>query len=86
MKIWEGDFMRCEYCGRIKGHDCRCPNYIQSKSNHCCSICGECVLPGEEYITNENGNYAHWECVDYARDLAEFLGYEIKEMDAENIE
>lgn len=33
---------------------------------------------------NDNGDYAHWECVDYGRDLANFLGYEIKEMDDEN--
>ena len=33
---------------------------------------------------NDNGDYAHWECVNYGRDLAKFLGYEIKEMDDEN--
>ena len=39
---------------------------------------------GEEYIENSCGEYAHWNCVDYGRDLVDFLGYEIKEMDDEN--
>ena len=32
---------------------------------------------------NDNGNYAHWGCVNYGRDLAEWLGYEIKIMDGD---
>ena len=35
---------------------------------------------GEEYIVNDYGEYVHYECVDYARKMAEFLGYDIKEM------
>ena len=61
-----------------------CPNYISPSVNHYCSICDEGIYDGEEYIVNDNGDYAHWECVDYGRDLAKFLGYEIKEMDDEN--
>ena len=72
--------MGCEYCGGIGFHDHRCPNYEPPKSNHNCSECGENILIGEEYIKNDNGDYAHWVCVDYAKDLAKFLGYEIKEM------
>lgn len=45
-----------------------------------CSICNEGIYDGEEYIVNGDYEYAHWECVNYARDLAKFLGYEIKEM------
>ena len=41
------------------------------------------IINGEEYIENDYGEYAHWECVDYGRDLAKFLGYAIKEMDDE---
>lgn len=77
--------MACEYCLQIGGkHNYRCPNYKPQKSNHNCSECGENILVGEEYIVNDNGDYAHFECVDYARDLLKFLGYKIKEMEGEN--
>ena len=46
-----------------------------------CSICKEGIYNGEEYIVNDDKEYAHWECVDYGRDLAKFLGYEIKTME-----
>ena len=58
--------------------------YEPPKTSHYCSICQEGILNGEEYIENDYGEYAHLECVDYGRDLAKFLGYEIKEMDDEN--
>lgn len=76
--------MVCEYCKGINSHDCRCPSCESPKSNHNCYECGENILFGEEYIVNDNGDYAHLECVDYVRDLARFLGYEIKEMKNEN--
>ena len=47
------------------------------------------VLPtynGEEYIVNDDGAYAHWDCIDYGRDLVKWLGYEIKEMEEINDE
>ena len=59
----------------------RHPDYIPPKTNHYCSICKEGIQNGEEYIVNDDNDYAHWECVDYAKDLAKFLGYEIKEME-----
>ena len=59
----------------------RHPDYKPPKTNHYCSICNEGIQNGEEYIVNDNDEYAHWECVDYAKDLAKFLGYEIKEME-----
>ena len=73
-------------CSICKQYPCnvRCPNYITPKASCCCSICDEGIYDGEEYIENDDGEYAHWECVDYGRDLAKFLGYEIKEMDDEN--
>ena len=62
----------------------KCPrcdlNYIPIDEDYC-SICKEGILNGEEYIVNDDNDYAHWECVDYAKDLAKFLGYEIKEME-----
>ena len=70
----------CEVC---RSNPClsRCPNYISPKANHYCSICNEGIYGGEEYIVNDNDDYAHWECVDYARDLAKFLGYDVKKME-----
>ena len=75
--------MPCKYCLRDYGHNPRCPLYKENKSTHYCSICGDGILEGEEYIENDCGEYAHWECVDYGRDLSRFLGYEIKTMEDE---
>ena len=62
----------------------KCPNYTPPKAFHYCSICSEGILNGEEYIENDCCEYAHLECVDYGKDLAKFLGYEIKEMDEDD--
>ena len=70
----------CDICGHIPCVS-RCPNYIAPNTSHYCSICHEGIYDGEEYIENDDGEYAHWECVDYTRDLIKFLGYEIKEME-----
>ena len=72
----------CSICKQYPCHS-RCPNYIPPKASHCCYICNEGIYGGEEYIENDDGEYAHWECVDYGRDLAKFLGYEIKTMEEE---
>lgn len=74
--------MPCNYCLRDYGHNPRCPLY-KDKSSHYCSVCGDGILEGEEYIENENGEYRHWECFDGMRDLLEWLGYEIKTMEEE---
>ena len=76
--------MACEYCHQYISHNPMCPNYIPPKASHYCFICQEGILNGEEYIENDYGEYAHWECVDYGRDLAKFLGCEIKEMTDES--
>ena len=70
----------CEIC---RSYSCRtrCPNYIPPKAKYYCSICNEGIYEGEEYIENLYGEYAHWECVDYGRDLAKWLGFEIKTME-----
>ena len=70
----------CIYCNRIFGHDCRCPMYKSPTPLSYCSHCGEGIFEGEEYIENDEGEQAHWDCVSYGRDLVKFLGYEIKEM------
>lgn len=73
--------MPCNYCLKDYEHDPRCPLYKYKKSYHYCSVCGDGILEGEEYIENENGEYRHWECFDGMRDLLEWLGYEIKTME-----
>ena len=73
--------MSCEYCHQYITHHPRCPLYEPPRATHYCSICQEGILNGEEYIENDCGEYAHWECVDYRRDLVKFLGYEIKTME-----
>ena len=75
--------MPCEYCHQYITHHPRCPLCEPPRATHYCSICDEGIYDGEEYIENDDGDYAHWDCVDYKRDLAKFLGYEIKEMDDE---
>ena len=75
--------MPCIYCYQYGAHHPRCPLYEPPKATHYCHICQEGILNGEEYIENDYGEYAHWECVDYGRDLAKFLGYKIKTMEDE---
>ena len=71
----------CSYCHGIgEKHHNQCPNYEPPISNCICSECGHPISIGDNYIENDNCEYAHWECIDFARDLARFLGYEIKEM------
>lgn len=64
--------------------DSRCPNYIPPKATHYCSICGEGIYEGEEYIENDAGDYRHYDCFYGMRDLLEWLGYEIKTMEEFN--
>ncbi len=59
----------------------RCPNYVPPKARHYCSICGEGIHNGEEYIENDNGEYRHYDCFYGIRDLLEWLGYEVKTME-----
>ena len=73
--------MLCKYCHQYETHHPRCPFYEPPKAFHSCSICNEGILNGEEYIVNDDNEYAHWDCVDYGRDLVKWLGYEIKEME-----
>lgn len=76
--------MSCEYCLEIGGrHDVRCPNFSEKRANHYCSICGEGILNGEEYIRNDNNLYVHYECSN-VRDVVDFLGYEVKVMESED--
>ena len=64
----------------------RCPNYILPKTTYYCSVCHEGIYNDEEYIKNDDAEYAHWECINYGRDLIKFLGYEIKTMEGNDEE
>ena len=75
--------MPCIYCHQYGTHHSQCPNYEPQKATHYCSICHEGIYDGEEYIENDYGKYAHWDCVNYGRDLIKFLGYEINTMEDE---
>ena len=71
--------MSCSYCRRNIGHEFGCPFYESKKTGYYCSICKEEIYVGDRYVENNNGEYAHWDCVDYnSRDLLDFLGYKIK--------
>lgn len=58
-----------------------CPNYIPPKSIYYCSVCGEGICEGEEYIVNDDGEYRHYDCFQGMKDLLEWLGYEVKTME-----
>lgn len=73
--------MRCEICNGLIKHNPRCPNYIPPKANHHCSVCGEGIYSGEEYIVNDDSEYRHYDCFYGMKDLLEWLGYEIKTME-----
>lgn len=69
----------CKYCLQnpcVPG----CPNYTPNSYDYYCSICGNGIQNGEDYVVNEDKEFAHWECVSYGRDLANWLGLEIKVM------
>ena len=76
--------MSCEYCRQTSGYPSSCSNYEPPKPNYNCPECDENILIGKEYIVNDNCDYAYWECVDYARDLARLLGYDVKEMEGDD--
>ncbi len=59
---------------------------MPEKSTRLCSSCGEGICDGEEYIENHNGEYRHYECFHGMRDLLEWLGYEIKIMETQDLD
>nr|WP_297940216.1 hypothetical protein [uncultured Lachnoclostridium sp.] len=72
--------MACVGCHRAYCPS-RCPDYIPKITNYYCSICGNGIYDGEIYIKNDHVEYAHWDCIDSKKDLAEWLDYEIKIME-----
>ena len=74
------------YCPICKGsgiHIQGCPE-AEYHTKHYCDFCGFGIHDGEEYIVNIDGDYVHWECADYSRELIKWLGHEIKTMEDEN--
>lgn len=74
----------CEICRQTPCHP-RCPNYIPPKASHYCSICGDGIYDGEDYIENQDGEYAHYDCLtdETCREIVEWLGGEIKIMEGD---
>lgn len=72
----------CRVCGFDKCSS-NCPNYIALKAQHYCSICGNGIYDGEEYIMNEDGEYRHFDCFYGLKELLSWLGYEVKIMEDE---
>lgn len=70
----------CEIC-RQTPCNYRCPNYSPTSSHKICLFCEDAILDGEEYIENPDGECIHFECIPGIRQLLEFLGYKVKEMD-----
>lgn len=70
-------------CNECRSNPClsRCPNYIAPPTRHYCSICGDGIYDGDKYITNDNGEFSHWYCIDGSDHLLEWLGYELKIME-----
>ena len=73
----------CEICGFNKCPS-SCPNYIPPKTTHYCSICGDGIYEGEEYLVNNNGEYRHYDCFYGIRELLTWLGYDVKVMEDED--
>lgn len=76
--------MACEYCHGEGYHLTQCPSFVPPKVNHYCPICNCGILDGEEYIENDFGEYAHWECFNNKDELLEFLGYRVRIMEGGN--
>lgn len=75
----------CSLCGFDKCPS-GCPNYIPAKTNYYCSICGEEICEGEEYIVNADNEYRHYDCFYGLKELLSWLGYEVKIMEEDEIE
>ena len=67
-------------CNICKLNPCHpsCPNYEDQIPLLFCSECKQGIMFSEEYIENDNGDVRHFECFETRRELAEWLGYEIK--------
>lgn len=73
----------CELCKNYPCISTRCPNYSPIVSYKKCSLCGDAIEIGEEYIESHNGNFAHVECCSLygITDTLIFLDIDVKTMD-----
>lgn len=74
----------CEIC---KHNPClsQCPNYIPKTSNYICCLCGEPIYIYDQYVRNNHGEYIHRDCISNIDWLIKWLGFEIKEMEEEDV-
>lgn len=72
--------LMCNECRMTPCHP-RCPNHKPYDYQYTCSICGEGIFVGEEYLENNDGEYRHCDCFYGTKDLLQWLGYEIKTME-----
>ena len=73
----------CGVCEYDYGICAGCPNCNESVPKEICSICGEGIYSGEDYVENDYGGIAHWECVYYRDELEKFFDIKIKTMDGD---
>lgn len=73
----------CILCG-FERCPSSCPNYSPKNAKHYCTICGDGVYEGEEYLVNNNGEYRHYDCFYGTRELLTWLGYDVKVMEDED--
>lgn len=75
---------RCPECHQLFGHHYRCPNYDDRNNKPRimpeCDVCGRTITDNDEYIENENGDMAHWDCIEGKLHLLEWFGYDVKQM------
>lgn len=71
----------CFECRQTPCHP-RCINAPLPQPRCTCDLCKEGIYDGEEYFENENGDIAHWECIEEMtrREFIEWMGYKIKSM------
>lgn len=75
----KGEFKMCEEC-HSDPCDTRCPNWEAPKAYKYCAICEEGIYPGEKYIENGNGDYAHLDCLsEDIGGMVDFIGIKIEE-------
>lgn len=49
-------------------------------TNKKCSLCGEYINVGDEYVENYAGNFAHYECVGCDKHNLKWLGEDVQVM------
>ena len=75
----------CEIC-HTNPCNPRCPNYVLPLntwplSHPICSVCGDPIFVGEQYIENCDAQFAHYDCIHSKENLRQWLKCEIKIME-----